>query len=212
MEKEKYKTTQEEIEKAEEMAVEGEMTLGQERMSKERSETFEAGAKHGENELLSMNKYDLAKEKMMADAGLTKEAADLLRKYEVMYDVAHDCLEVKTLTSVPEELFLELIEKLPVSSVKVSSRRKVTEALIKADDVYQSITKRMLDALRNNKGFSHRERSIFLDDVRVHAPNKEKELKKADEILNDLGAGTEWTAVALISGNPNFYEIVLQSK
>jgi len=140
------------------------------------------------------------------------EAADLLRKYEVMYDVAHDCLEVKTLTSVPEELFLELIEKLPVSSVKVSSRRKVTEALIKADDVYQSITKRMLDALRNNKGFSHRERSIFLDDVRVHAPNKEKELKKADEILNDLGAGTEWTAVALISGNPNFYEIVLQSK
>ena len=43
MEKEKYKTTQEEIEKAEEMAVEGEMTLGQERMSKERSETFEAG-------------------------------------------------------------------------------------------------------------------------------------------------------------------------
>jgi len=211
MEKEKYEPTQEEIEKAEEMAVEGEMTPEQERMSEERSETFEAGAKHGENELLSMNKYDLAKEKMMVDAGLTREAADLLRKYEVMYDVAHDCLEVKTLISISEELFLELIEKLPVSSVRVSSRRTITEDLIKADDVYQSITKRMLDALRNNKEFGH-ERSIFLEDIIAHASNKEKELKKADEILNDLGAGTEWTAVALVSGNPNFYKIVLQSK
>ena len=43
MEKEKYEPTQEEIEKAEEMAVEGEMEPEQEKMTKERLGTLERG-------------------------------------------------------------------------------------------------------------------------------------------------------------------------
>src|SRR3989344_8082003 len=63
MEKEKYEPTLEEVEKAEEMAVEGEMTQEQEKMSKERSGTFEAGQeKERENVLDNIRKYKEAAE------------------------------------------------------------------------------------------------------------------------------------------------------
>ena len=63
MEKEKYEPTLEEVEKAEEMAVEGEMTQEQEKMSKERSGTFEAGQeKEREIVLDNIRKYKEAAE------------------------------------------------------------------------------------------------------------------------------------------------------
>ena len=67
MEKEKYKPTPGEVEKAEEMAVEGEMTPEQERMSRERSETFEAKRRE-----LASDLYDLVDSKfnVMRDKAL----------------------------------------------------------------------------------------------------------------------------------------------
>ena len=65
MEKEKYKPTPEEVEKAEEMAVEGEMTPEQERMSRERSETFKAG-RHKVLEM-TLDEFQSEKDKIEID-------------------------------------------------------------------------------------------------------------------------------------------------
>lgn len=72
MEKEKYEPTPEEVEKAEEMAVEGEMTPEQEKMSKERSETFEAGEESERQKILHTTQRLQERTPRMKELGLGK--------------------------------------------------------------------------------------------------------------------------------------------
>ncbi len=90
MEKEKYEPTPEEIEKAEEMAVEGEMTPEQEKMSKERSETFEAGFNGG------LKQWKKGRDNEVREDAARKEAKYMKDEFQRMFKINFDDLNIST--------------------------------------------------------------------------------------------------------------------
>ena len=157
MEKEKYEPTLEEVEKAEEMAVEGEMTQEQEKMSKERETTFEAGREHGKHEIFTLEKSQFEKEKnnFERESAINKMAEELKLSNEIKEYFLKGLAEYKdgmlTPVKVTEKQLIAIIKELPVIesydthySQEITITQNILDELLKHEELKKVYTSKFL--------------------------------------------------------------------